>query len=130
MRHAVDPRQKPLFDPAECMFSPAVLKRLREDWPGLFRGRILELMPVGALGKHFHPTLGCPTKELYGMAGAIFLKEFFDYTIQQAVDHFLFDARWHYALNVFPASGADHHAAFDRRADVESLLAPVPRAGR
>ena len=72
MRYAVDPRQKALFDPAETMFSPLAVKHMRQDWPGIFRHQILHLMPVGKLGERFHPTLGCPTKELYSMAGAIF----------------------------------------------------------
>ena len=79
MRYAQDPRQKVLFDPAQTMFSPMTLKFLRNDWPGLFRTQILQLMPAQALGKKFHRTLGCPTKELYGMAGAIFRQGVFQF---------------------------------------------------
>jgi len=89
MRPAVDPRQGNLFDPAERMFSPMTLKLIRQDWPGLFRAQMLHLMPAEALGKKFHETLGCPTKELYGMAGTIFLKEFFNLTIAQMVERYL-----------------------------------------
>ena len=85
MRYAVDPRQEVLFDAAEAMFSPMTVALLRGDWPGLFRAQMLHLMPVRELGEHFHPNLGCPTKELHGMAGVIFLKEFFDLTIEQTV---------------------------------------------
>ena len=85
MRHAVEPRQMTLFDPADSMFSPMTLKWLRGNWPGLFRTQLLHLMPVRELGEHFHPSLGCPTKELYGMAGVVFVKEFFNLTIGQAV---------------------------------------------
>ncbi|HID63801.1 MAG TPA: hypothetical protein EYP49_13840 [Anaerolineae bacterium] len=49
-------------------------------------------MPAGELGKHFDPRLGCPTKEHYAMAGAIFLKEFFDLTIKETVQRYLTDA--------------------------------------
>jgi len=114
MRYAVDPRQKPLFDPAETMFSPAVLKRLRQDWQGLFRSQLLPLMPVGKIAEHFHPTMGCPTKELYSMAGAIFLKEFFNLTIEAAVESYLLDTGWHYALNVVPSTVSMSHASIER----------------
>jgi len=114
MRYAVDPRQKALFDPAETMFSPMVIERLRQDWQGLFRSQLLQLMPVGKIAEHFHPTMGCPTKELYSMAGTIFLKEFFDLTIEEAVNRCLFDAAWQYALNVVPMTVSMSHASIER----------------
>jgi hypothetical protein len=92
------------------------IKRLREDWPGLFRSQILHLMPVGKLAENFHPTLGCPTKELYSMAGTIFLKEFLDLTIEQTVERYLFDSQWHYALNVVPSTASISHASVERYA--------------
>ena len=114
MRYAVDPRQKALFDPAETMFSPMAIKYMREDWPGLFRTQILHLMPVGKIAEHFHPTLGCPTKELYSMAGAIFLKEFFNLTIEEAVRRYLTDGAWHFALNIVPTTASISHATVER----------------
>lgn len=74
-----------LVDTAETMFSPMAVKHMEQEWPGLFRHQILHLMPVGKLAERFHPTLGCPTKELYSMAGAVFLKAFFNLTIEEAV---------------------------------------------
>ncbi len=114
MRYAVDPRQEPLFDTAETMFSAMALGYMREDWPGLFRSQILHLMPVGKLAEHFDPSMGCPTKELYSMAGAIFLKEFFDLTIEQAVRRYVTDGLWHYALNVVPTTASMSHATVER----------------
>ena len=114
MRHTVDPRQNALFDPAEAMFSPMALKRLGNDWPHVFRTAILKLMPAGELGEHFHPILGCPTKELYGMAGAIFLKEYFNKTIEQAVESCLLHADWQYALNIQPLGASMSHASIER----------------
>ena len=114
MRYAVDPRQKVLFDPAETMFSPMAVKHMLEDWPGLFRRQILHLMPAGKLAERFHPTLGCPTKELYSMAGAIFLKEFFDLTIEEAVHRYLTSGDWHYALNLVPTTVSMSHASIER----------------
>lgn len=114
MRHMVDPRQDALFDPAESMFSPMTIKYLRSDWPGVFRAQMLHLMPAQELGEHFHPTLGCPTKELYSMAGVIFLKEYFDLTIEQTVARYLTDAAWQYALNVNPITASMSHATVER----------------
>ncbi len=114
MRYAVDPRQNVLFDPAESMFSPKTIKAIKDDWPGVFRARILHLMPVQQIAEQFHPTLGCPTKELYGMAGAIFLKELFHLTIDQAVRRYLTDLGWQYALNVAPLEASMSHATLER----------------
>ena len=114
MRYTVDPKQKALFDPAEAMFSPMAIKYMRQDWPGLYRTQILHLMPVGKLAEHFHPTIGQPTKELYSMAGAIFLKEFFNLTIEETVQRFVMDSAWHYALNVVPTTASMSHATIER----------------
>lgn len=114
MRYAVDPRQMTLFDPAQTMFSPMTIKFLRSDWPGLFRVQMLHLMPAKELGEHFDPKLGCRTKELYGMAGAIFLKEFFDLSIGETVQRYLMDAAWQYALNVNPMEASLSHATVER----------------
>jgi len=102
MRHIVDPLQMNLFDPAEPLFSSATIKHVKSDWPGVFRVQMLHLMPAGELGEHFHPVLGRPTKELYSMAGAVFLKEAFNLTTEQMVHHYLTDASWQYALNLNP----------------------------
>ena len=114
MRYAVDPRQKKLFDTAEMMFSPMAVKYMRRDWPGLFRTQILHLMPVGKIARHFHPTHGCPTKELYSMAGVIFLKEFFNLTIAEAVQRYITDLSWHFALNVATTEASMSHATIER----------------
>ncbi len=114
MRYAADPRQKDLIDLASTMFSPMAIKYMRQDWPGLFRTQILHLMPVGEIAKNFHPTLGCPTKELYGMAGLIFLKEFFNLTIEEAVRRYLTSGDWQYALNVVPTTASMSHASIER----------------
>lgn len=114
MRYTVDPRQMTLFEPASVMFSPMTIKYLSSDWPGVFRHQMLHLMPAEALGEHFSDQVGCRTKELYGMAGAIFLKEFFDLTIPQTVERYLTDAAWQYALNVNPMEASLSHATVER----------------
>jgi hypothetical protein len=114
MRYAVDPRQTILFDPLGWMFSLMTVKILRGDWPGLFRTQMLHLMPARQLGRHFHPCVGRRTKELYGMAGVIFLKGFFNLTIEETVKRYLTDAAWQYALNVNPMEASMSHATIER----------------
>lgn len=125
MRHAVDPRQTSLFDPAEAMFSPMALKWMRRGWPFVFRTWFLERMPVSKVARHFHARIGCPTKELFAMVGVLFLKEAFNLTIEATVEHFLTDASWHYALNVNPMGASLCTATVERymRLFVEDDLA-------
>ena len=59
-------------------------------------------MPVGELAQHFSRQLGAPTKELYSMAGLVFLADFFDWTAQEAVEAYIFRSDVQYALNLEP----------------------------
>ena len=102
MRRIVDPRQNHLFDSYPEVLTDAARQALRNDWPGVFRHVILELMPVRALSRHFHPRLGRPTQELYSMAGLILLMEFRNWTKEQAVWAYRFHFDVHYALNLEP----------------------------
>ena len=114
MRYSVDPQQNLLFDPAEGMFSPMAIRYMNTDWPGLFRSQLLHAMPVKELGERFDPIMGTPTKELYSMAGFIFLKEYFDLNIEEAVYHYVVDPCWQFALNVNPIKASMSHATVER----------------
>jgi hypothetical protein len=59
-------------------------------------------MPVKELGKHFDPRIGRRTKELYSMAGLIFLQETHDWTNAQTVEAYLFRSDVQFALNLEP----------------------------
>ena len=48
-------------------------------------------MSVNTGSKHFDPTMGSPTKELYSMAGLLLMKEFKDWTKDEAIDAYCFD---------------------------------------
>lgn len=102
MRHIVDPRQTRLFDPYERVFSPLAYRRIHEGWQGVFRHVILETMPVDIIGGEFSEGTGRPTKELYSVAGLVFIKEFNDWTNEQAADAYMFDLGVQYALNLDP----------------------------
>src|SRR3989442_2740739 len=102
MRHIVNPQQGRLFDPFEGMIPPLDWERIRDGWQGVFRATLLELMPARELGEHFHPTMGRPTKELYSVAGLIYLQEFNNWTNAEAVETYLFRTDVQYALNLEP----------------------------
>ncbi|MEW6755207.1 MAG: transposase [Candidatus Latescibacterota bacterium] len=102
MRTVRDPRQTRFFDPFDAFLTERTRQALLEDWPGLFRHVLLELMPVEKLGEPFHPLLGRPTKELYSMAGLLVIKEFMNWTEGQALTAYRFHSEVHYALNLEP----------------------------
>jgi hypothetical protein len=102
MRHIVNPQQGRLFDPYEGLIPPLGLERIRSGWQSVFRNTLLELMPVKNLAKHFDPVMGRPTKELYSVAGLLFLQEFQNWTIPQAVEAYLFRTDVQVALNLEP----------------------------
>ena len=102
MKNVVDPQQPRLFDPFDGLFGPLGLKQIVNGWQGVFRTILLALMPVKQLGEHFDPVMGRPTKELYSVAGLLFLQEAFDWTNDQAVEAFLFRTDVQFAINSEP----------------------------
>jgi hypothetical protein len=104
MIHAVDPRQNRLFDPFEGIIPPAGRKIIENGWQGVFRHAILEVMPVANLAKHFSDSLGAPTKELFSMAGLVFLADFFDWNAQETIEAYIFHNDVQYALNTEPGA--------------------------
>jgi hypothetical protein len=102
MIHIVDPRQGRLFDPFDGVIPPAGQRIIGSGWQGVFRHVLLKLMPVGELAQHFSRELGAPTKELYSMAGLVFMTDFFDWTAQEAAEAYIFRSDVQYALNLEP----------------------------
>jgi len=102
MQRIVDPRQTRLFDPFDAVLTRKTKQALEQDWPGVFRHVILQLLPVDTLRKHFHPQWGRPTEELYSMAGLILLKEWNHWTEERAVYAYQFHLEVQYALNLSP----------------------------
>ena len=64
-----------MFDPFDGVLSKMARRRLLAGWQGVFRAVVLKLLPVRELSQHFSADLGCPTKELYSMAGLVFLAD-------------------------------------------------------
>lgn len=102
MKHIKDPGQKHLFDPFERLFSPLAAKTIQNGWQGLFREAILELMPAQIIAGEFDPDNGRPTKELYSVAGLLFIAEFMDWTTDEAAQAYMFHTDIWYALNLKP----------------------------
>jgi hypothetical protein len=114
MRHIVNPRQSRLFDPFDGLIPPLGRDRIHNGWQGLFRLTLLHLLPAGKLGKHFDPAIGRPTKELYSVAGLLFLQEFHNWTIPQAIEAYLFRTDVQFALNLEPGSDEMCERTFER----------------
>ena len=102
MIHMVDPKQNRLFDPFKGVISAAGLKIISSGWQGILRHALLEVLPVNHLADNFSRTHGTPTKELYAMAGLVFLTDFFGWSVPQALEAYLFRADVQYALNLEP----------------------------
>src|SRR6476469_9948092 len=104
MIHSVDPRQNRLFDPFEGIIPPTGQRLIANGWQGVFRHVLLEVMPVGPLAKHFSDSTGAPTKELFSMAGLVFLADFFGWNAQEAVEAYIIRSDVQYALNREPGT--------------------------
>lgn len=102
MRHMVDPREQRLFSPYDGLFSDQAVRHLQNGWQGVMRHVLLEVMPVQELGSHFSGTMGRSTKELYAMAGLVFLADFKHWTAAEAIEAYLFHSDVQYALNIDP----------------------------
>ena len=100
MVNIVDPRQNELFDMFKEFLSPLGYKTLISGWQGVFRHVILEVLPASEIANHFNPTFGRPTKELYSIAGLLLIKEFMDWTEEEAANAYMFNVDIQYALNL------------------------------
>jgi len=104
MIHTVDPRQNRLFDPFDGVIPPVGRRIIADGWQGVVRHVLLEVLPVNELGRHFSYALGAPPKELYSMAGLVFLADFFGWTPQDALEAYIFRSDVQYALNLEPGA--------------------------
>ena len=104
MRRIRDPQQLRMFDPFPGVLSAMARRRILTGWQGVFRAVVLKLLPVGPLAGHFSADTGCPTKELYSMAGLVFLADFFDWNARDAAAADLMRADVQFALNLEPGA--------------------------
>ncbi|MFZ6019776.1 MAG: transposase [Chloroflexota bacterium] len=99
MIHLKDIHQLPLFDPWDFLGEKR-RKLMDSSWAGLFRDKILPILPVRALFPYFDQSYGRPTKDLYTVIGALLFQQAFDLTDMQTVEQLCFNIQWHYALNI------------------------------
>jgi Transposase DDE domain len=104
MRRIRDPQQTRLFDPFDGVLSNMARKRLLQGWQGVVRAVVLKLLPVEKLAEHFSPDNGAPTKELYSMAGLVFLADFFGWDAITAADNYMLNVGVQFALNLEPGA--------------------------
>jgi len=102
MKTVRNPRQTKLFDPYDRVLTRKARELLLAGWQGIFRYVLLELMPVDSMGERFSETMGRPSKELYSMAGLLVIKEFMDWTDEEALTAYRFHTDIHFALNMEP----------------------------
>ncbi len=99
MRTIRNPLQTPLFDPLSHL--PDSHRRSFMGSPeGVIRAAVLEVLPVDELAEKFSAVTGAPTKELYSMAGLILMMEFNDWTVQEAVNEYMWNHKVQLALNI------------------------------
>jgi len=135
MQHIVNPQQTSLFDPYERVFSKLAYRRIIEGWQGVFRKVILEIMPVDIIAGKFSESDGRPTKELYSMAGLVFIMQFHNWTIEQAAEEYMINLGVQYALNLAPGGQSlsprtlDRYLAIFRECDIaEKVFHDVTQA--
>ena len=135
MQHIVDPLQTSLFDPYKRVFSKLAYRRIVEGWQGVFRKVILEIMPVDTIAGKFSESDGRPTKELYSMAGLVFIMQFHNWTIDQAAEEYMVNLGVQYALNLEPGGQSlssrtlDRYLAIFRKCDIaEKVFQDVTQA--
>ena len=121
MRYLEDPRQSELFDVFADILAPVAYRRLTSGWQHVFRQAILKLMPAGKLAEHFDPQLGRPTKELYSMAGLLFIMEFRNWTHEEAADAYMFNIDSQYALNLQPENQSLCRRTIAHQTDLTTL---------
>jgi hypothetical protein len=75
---------------------------MKEGWQGCFRECILYLLleVVEKFAKEFSKLPGPETKELFSMAGLMVIKDFFNWTNEEAMDRYNVDLAIQYALNI------------------------------
>ena len=104
MQYSVDPRQNRLFDLFAGLICDPAKRLIAQGWQGVMRHCLLQMMPVPELAKNFDPLIGAPTKELYSMAGLVFLADFFDWTSNEAAESYMLNLGVQYALNLDPGA--------------------------
>ena len=66
----------------------------------VIRRQIIPKVPINLFKKHFHDSWGRKTKDIQSIIGLFFLQAMFDLSDEQTVESFIFDQKFHYALDL------------------------------
>jgi len=121
MFHAKNDKQPYIFDPFTYLGDKR-RRLLDESWAGVFRSKILHVLPVNELRKHYHDKNGRPTNEMFAMVGLMILQQMHDLTDAEAVEQFAFNIKWHYALNITGTSDQSSYVSLKSLWSMRNLL--------
>ncbi|MDZ4186396.1 MAG: transposase [Desulfuromonadales bacterium] len=108
MLYTKDHKTIDMFDRYQYL-GPKRRALLGASWAKLFRGEILPNLPVHLLKRHYDPSQGRPSHELFAIMGVMILQQMLDLNDEQAVEQFCFNMQWHYALNITDATDASSY---------------------
>jgi hypothetical protein len=103
-----DPKTRMLFD-IWANLGPKRRQMLDESWSGIFRSKILPILPAEKLISKYKVDFGRPGKELYSSLGVLLLQQMHDLTDSETVEQFSFNIQWHYSLNITNDSDASSY---------------------
>ena len=94
--------RQPSDDDLKAVLPQAKRAQLESGWPGIFRGEILPMLweAEADFADLYHPLFGAPNKPVAELLGILILKEFHDYTDEQALEAVQFNLQWQYALQL------------------------------
>ncbi|OQA76655.1 MAG: hypothetical protein BWY31_04625 [Lentisphaerae bacterium ADurb.Bin242] len=95
-----EPKEVELLSCYRDLLCPEALELLEKGVYGIIRRSILRVLPVERLEEDFSKETGRPTKELYSMAGLLFLKEYFNWSLEETRFNYMADLKIQYALNI------------------------------
>jgi len=95
--------QLPLFD-ATHLLTERQRRQCERNWPGVFRERVLPMLRnvEGEFAVLFSPDEGRPNRPVELVLGTLILKEAFDLTDKETLQHLDFDAMWWWAFQRGP----------------------------
>jgi hypothetical protein len=97
------PPQRTLFGVEHHMWMDETkLKRLERSWAHQFRNHALPLIAEKPFAKYFCDDNGRPNASVRMVIGVLVLKDMFNLTDLEALEHLEWDTLWHYALDVTP----------------------------
>jgi len=91
--------QRKVFGFADMM-DEAKRKRLEKHWSEQYRTHALGLIDEELFAKYFHPDNGRPNASIRMVLSVLLLKEMFDLTDQEALEHLEWNHTWHHAMDI------------------------------